>query len=182
MRRTSEQTIPEGLAQGVDEASPNIRELAARFAEVTRRLELAERVRNQSRHDEEAGAVVHETDDESKAIEYVTANGFSIVRPWEAGGAPKPTGGTFRFAVSDAEGKERQVNVQISERLIAKTTFRTRGRIQSSSSFWICCAERHLAKYVWEQDASPESDSLLVETLDPEEVILALSWEAPSSQ
>ena len=123
MRRTSEQTIPEGLAQGVDEASPNIRELAARFAEVTRRLELAERVRNQSRHDEETGAVVHETDDESKAIEYVTANGFSIVRPWEAGGAPKPTGGTFRFAVSDAEGKERQVNVQISERLIAQTAF-----------------------------------------------------------
>jgi hypothetical protein len=178
VRRTTEQTIPEDLAQGPAELAPNIRALTAQFAGVTKRLELGERRRSQSRRDEERATVVHQTDDASEAIEYVTDNGFSIVRPWESGYAPKPTGGACRFAVTDEAGREHQVNVKISERLISEIALRTRGRIHLSSSFWICCAERHLANYVWERDEFPVSDNLTVENLDPEEVMLALRWGA----
>lgn len=178
VHRTTEQTISEDPAQGGAEVQPNIRALTARFAELTKGLEQAEAARRQSLSDEEIDAVVHLADDESRPIEYVTENGFSIVRPWEAGCAPRPTNETWRFLVSDPSGNERHVSVVVTNHLLARTTLHTCGRVQPSSSFWVCCAERHLANFVTDHDAFPDGDSLLVETLDPEEVILALSWDA----
>ena len=44
------------------------------------------------------------------------------------------------------------------------------------NSFWICCAERHLANHVWENDGYPQSDNLQVNRLDPEDVMTAIRW------
>ena len=90
---------------------------------------------------------------------------------------PAPADGSFCFLVRDPHGAECEINIEITTEVIADTAFRTRGHIQVSSSFWICCAERHLADYIWEHDAFPDNDRLLVESLDPEEVILATRWE-----
>ena len=46
-----------------------------------------------------------------------------------------------------------------------------------SDSFWICCAERHLANYVSERADFPDNDELIGEELKPEDILLALRWD-----
>jgi hypothetical protein len=171
VRRASEQVIPEELAQRVTD-------LTARVAELTRRLDLYESVRGNGngRRNQETDAAVRDADDSSNSIELITENGFSIIRPWESGNSPAPTGGQCRFRVSDASGMEREVTVEISHRVMAETSRYTRGHIQPSSSFWICCAERHLAHYLDEHDRLPDGNHLTIETLDREELLLAIRW------
>lgn len=168
VRAASEQTIPELAAL--------VAELALRVAELTRRLGLSEAVRSTGKRDQRTDAPIEEADDSSIRIEFLTENGFSIVRPWETGNAPVPIDGKCRFLVSDSQATEREIKVEISRRMMTETSFHTRGRIQPTSSFWICCAERQLADYVAEHDAFPEGDELIVEALDPEEVILTTRW------
>jgi hypothetical protein len=71
---------------------------------------------------------------------------------------------------------EREVTVQISREAVTEASLRTRGRIQLSSSFWISCAERHVANYVSEHADFPEDDELIVEKLDREDILSALRW------
>ena len=162
MRATSEQSIPEELVQ-------RIGDLTARFAE------LSEYVRRATNAPEGAGR----NDDENFArpVEFLTENGFAIVRRCEADGSPAPADGSFRFLVRGPDGAECEINTEITNQLIAETAFRARGHVQISSSFWLCCAERHLADYVWEHDGCPDGNQLVVECLDCEEVMLALRWE-----
>ena len=112
----------------------------------------------------------------ARPVEFLTENGFAIVRRWEADGSPPPTDGSFCFLVRDAEDTEYQVTVNIANQLIKETEFNTRGRIQVSSSFWICCAERHLADYVEEHEHIPDNNKLTLETLNCEAVMLAFRW------
>lgn len=162
VRAASEQSIPDELVQ-------RIADLTARFTELSAFVRQA----TASERD------VHTTEARnlSRPIELLTENGFSIERPWETNGSPSPTDGECPFLVSDPQAKQREVKVEISRRLLLETSFYTRGRIEPTNSFWICCGERHLADYVWEHDTFPEGDRLLVETLNPEEVILATRWE-----
>jgi hypothetical protein len=162
VRAASEQSIPHELVQ-------RIADLTARFAE------LSVYVRDAT----SAPDVVRTNDTKKLArpIEFLTENGFAIVRHWEIDGSPVPTEGSFSFRVRDPQGAECEVVVEIATELIIETAFSTRGRVQVSSSFWICCAERHLADYLSDHENLPDGDELLVETLDPEEVILATRWE-----
>ena len=134
--------------------------------------DLSEYVRLVALDDQNAAAI--ETDS-AKPIEFVTENGFAIMRPWEADG-PQPTGGPFPFLVRDPHNAECVVTVDVAGALFAETTLDTRGRIGFSSSFWICCAERHLADYLTENECVPDGEKLTVTHLDPEEVMLALRW------
>lgn len=171
VRRANEQIIPEELTR-------RVADLTARVAELTRRLQLHEAVRGNGhrRRNEETDAALRSADDSSNSIELITENGFSIVRPWETGNSPAPAGGKCRFRVSDASGIEREVTVETSNRVMAETSLLTHERIQSSSSFWICCAERQLANYLEEHDCFPGGDKLIVEILNPEEAMLAIRW------
>lgn len=162
MRAASEQSIPHELVQ-------RIADLSARFAK------LSEYVRGATSAPDDVRT--NDTENSARPIEFLTENGFAIVRHWEIDGSPFPTDGSFSFRVRDPEGAEREVVVEIATALIVETAFSTRGRVQVSSSFWICCAERHLADYVSDHQNLPDGDELLVETLDPEEVILATRWE-----
>lgn len=162
VRAASEQSIPEELVQ-------RIGDLTARFAELN---ECVRRVTSAAE-----GAGLNDAENFARPIEFLTENSFAIVRQWEADGSPAPADGRFCFLVRDQEGAECEVKTEIANGLIADTAFHTRGRIQLSSSFWICCAERHLAGFVWEHDGFPDGDRLLVETLDPDEVILATRWD-----
>jgi len=168
MRPTNGKTVTE-LAQSVAE-------LTGRVADLTRRIELTEMVHGTRERDQERDAVVREEDDASNPIEYITENGYSIVRPWESRGLPAPADGKCCFGVSDGF-IEREITVEISRDVVAQISLRTRGRIQLSNSFWICCAERHLANYVSEHADFPERNELIVESLDREDILLALRWE-----
>jgi hypothetical protein len=113
----------------------------------------------------------------TRPIELLTENGFSIWRWWEIDRTPPPLNGNYRFLVRDPRSCERELTVEITAELFGQVTMRTRGRILFYSSFWIYCAERHLAIYLWEHDDYPPQDKLRVELLDPVDCDLALRWE-----
>jgi len=71
---------------------------------------------------------------------------------------------------------EREITVTIAAELFPDIFRQTRGRISNSCSFWICCAERHLANYLWERDDYPAGDRLAVDYLDPDDVMSAVNW------
>lgn len=161
MCAASEQSIPHELVQ-------RIADLTARFAE------LSEYVRGTT---SAPGRVrTNHTENFTRPIEFLTENGFAIVRHWEIDGSPVPTDRSLSFMVRDPQGAECEVAVEIATELIRQTAFRTRGRVQVSSSFWICCAERHIADYVTEHKGCPDGNELTVDHLDCEEVMLAIRW------
>jgi hypothetical protein len=159
----------------VAELAQLVTDLTGRVADLTRRVELAEGVGRNGVLDQGADAVVRDEDDSAETIEFITENGFSIIRPWESGTSPLPTDARCRFGVSDGF-IEREVSVEISREVVTEISLRTRGRIQISDCFWICCAERHLANYVTEHADFPEDDKLIVKKLNREDVLLALRW------
>ena len=89
---------------------------------------------------------------------------------------PPPSDGTYAFNVRDPQSMERVVAVEIADDAVVQIELLTRLRILLSSSFWICCAERHLATYVYENDDYPPGDRLRVEQLSPEECMAAIRW------
>lgn len=162
MRATSEQSIPEELVQ-------RIGDLAARFSELS---EYVQRAKTNARD-----VRTNDAGNCARPIEFLTENGFAIVRRWETDGSSVPANGSFCFLVRDPDGAESEINTEIANQLIAETEFRTRGHIQLSSSFWICCAERHLADYLEEHEHVPDNNKLTLEILNCEAVMLAFRWE-----
>ena len=112
----------------------------------------------------------------SRPIEFVTENGFSIMRLWEIDQEPPPRDGNYNFLVRNPEGLERENTVEIADELFVDIELRTRSRIRSSSTYWICCAERHLSIYLWENNDYPPGDRLCVKGLNPEDVMSAIRW------
>ena len=115
--------------------------------------------------------------DERRPIELLTENGFSIFRRWEVEGTPVPAGGEYEFLVRDPNGDERQMLVEIGHQLVTRIEIHTCGRIVSSNSFWIWCAERHLAAHVSEHGECPADGQLRVQTLTPADLNLSIRWE-----
>jgi hypothetical protein len=169
MRAASEQTVSEDLTQ-------HVAELTAQVAELTRRIDLIELVRGNGRSHPHTEPVVHGTDDSSNPIEYLTDNGFVIVRPWEEEESRAPAEGNCRFLVSDPNGNERTIAVKISRELMTATAMQTNGRIDQANGFWICCAERRLAEYVVEHDSFPDANEIIVNDFDREDLLLAIRW------
>lgn len=115
-------------------------------------------------------------EEETRPIELVTENGFSILRPWEIDGASPPQATTYFFLVRDSQSREREIAVEIANELVLSIELRTNGRVLCGSTFWTCCAERHLATYLWETDDYPPGDRLCVNRLNPEDVMTAIRW------
>jgi hypothetical protein len=114
-------------------------------------------------------------------IEFLTENGFSIFRRWEIEGTSDPDRGEYEFSVRDPDGSERLICVEISHELVTQIELHTHLRIRLSSSFWIYCAERHLAAYLSEHDENPPDGKLRVGTLTPDDWNLSIRWEGPES-
>lgn len=116
-----------------------------------------------------------------RPIEYLTENGFSIERANENDATrPAPKGG-YVFIVRDPKGTAREMRVRIHPDAVNEITRRSGGRIANESSYWICCAERHLADYLWENDDYPPDGNLTVEMLTIEDLNLAIRWGTTKS-
>ena len=113
-----------------------------------------------------------------RPIELITDNGFSIVRAIEFDGRRPLQAGKYEFVVFDSHGHQLEITVEVDGKVFVEITLRSRGRISSQSSYWICCAERHLADYLWENDCYPADQRLRVEWLTPRDVNLAIRWKA----
>jgi hypothetical protein len=116
--------------------------------------------------------------DNTRPIELVTENGFSILRLWEINREPLPSSGRYKFLVRRPPSVEREITVEIAGELVVEIELKSRRRIQPGSTYWICCAERHLANHLWEEDDYPPGDRLCVSRLDPEDVMSAIRWRA----
>jgi hypothetical protein len=110
-------------------------------------------------------------------IEYVTENGFGIIRLCEIDKSIPAVGATHRFLVHDPNGYELHITVHISSDAIAQVGWRCRGRLSSESSYWISLAERHLATYLWEHDDYPADAKLEVDGLSLDDIDLARRWD-----
>ena len=113
-----------------------------------------------------------------RPIEFLTENGFSIVRRWEADGRPQPIDGRFSFLVRNPQDLESEVTVEVAEECLQTMPLHARERVPISSSFWISCAENHLAEYLWQHDAFPIDNALMVDCLSPAEIISATRWKS----
>jgi hypothetical protein len=111
-----------------------------------------------------------------RPIELITENGFSIVRASELEGATLSPAGKYEFLVGHEQGNQMEITVEIDGKIIIEITLRSRGRISSQSSYWICCAERRLAEYLWENDCYPPNERLRVEYLTVRDINLANRW------
>lgn len=109
-------------------------------------------------------------------IEYLTENGFSIIRMSDSADL-LVSSSEFNFLVRDPDGYELPITVKIAPSLIGEIEMRTRWRLARVSSYWICCAERHLATYLWEIDDYPPEGQLAADQLTLEDIDVARRWE-----
>lgn len=112
-----------------------------------------------------------------RPIEYLTENGFSIIRLSDIDKTIPSVGATHEFLVRDPHEYELHITVQILSEAIAEVGWRCRGRISNESSYWISLAERHLANYLWENDDYPPDACLTVDHLTLDDIDLARRWD-----
>jgi len=113
---------------------------------------------------------------EVSPIQYVTENGFSIIRLCDVDKSVTATSRECRFLVRNERGWEREVTVAFEESLIAQIQSRRHSRLLDSSVLWLVCAEQFLATYLWENDDYPEGGQLIISELPADQLLLATHW------
>jgi hypothetical protein len=113
---------------------------------------------------------------EVSPIQYVTENGFSIIRLCDVSRSVTATSRECRFLVRNERGRESEVTVHFEESLIAQIQSRRRSRLLDSSVLWLVCAEQCLATYLWESGDYPEGGQLIISELPADELLLATHW------
>ncbi|HVS83593.1 MAG TPA: hypothetical protein VHE60_17820 [Pyrinomonadaceae bacterium] len=113
---------------------------------------------------------------ERTPIEVLTENGYTIVRKSDLEPTLADSARDCRFLVRDSDNHEREVKVEFNENTIALVNELRPTPLRSESTFWICCAEQHLATYLWQMDEEPPDGSLVIDSLSPEDLRLACTW------
>jgi len=111
-------------------------------------------------------------------IQYLTENGFSIIRRCDVDDSIPKDGFEQCFIVRDPDGYELDITVTFGTSAATEIIHRSRGRITFKSSFWVSATERHLAEYLWEHDDYPPDARLNVDELTLDDMNLAREWEA----
>jgi hypothetical protein len=115
--------------------------------------------------------------DDPKPIEYQTENGFRIVRVCEINRSIPAVGLMHRFLVRDPDGFELEITVEIIEAVATALVGRSRGSLSADSSYWVCCAERHLGTYLLEVMDYPPDEKLIVDQPSSDDLNSAMRWE-----
>jgi hypothetical protein len=114
-------------------------------------------------------------------IQYLTENGFRIIRRCDVDESIPKDGIEHGFIVRDSDGYELDITVNIDPHVAAEIIRRSRRRITFESSFWINSAERHLAEYLWEKSDFPPGARLTIAQPDLTDLDLALRWTADNT-
>ena len=117
----------------------------------------------------------------SSPIQYVTENGFSIIRLGEVDGLENDSARNCRFLVRNERGSEREVTVHFEESLVAQIQSQRRKnqrrtRLLETGVLWVICAEQCLATYLWENDNYPDGGRLDIGELSVDALLLATHW------
>jgi hypothetical protein len=115
-------------------------------------------------------------------IEFQTDNGFSIIRFSDIDDSIPATGLVHQFLVRDPDGFQLEVTVEIAETIAEALARRSRGRLTADSAYWICCAERHLAEYLWDNEDFPPDAKLTVDQPILDDLNLARRWGAETER
>jgi hypothetical protein len=110
----------------------------------------------------------------SPTIKFVTENGFAIERVCERESSTTDSACGCHFVVRGPNDEERRVSVAFAETAIQLVqSSRGASSLPLNSSFWLRCAERHLATYLWEMNEVPPGGRLIVDQLLVEDQYLA---------
>ena len=120
--------------------------------------------------------IIDSVAERSRPIEFQTDNGFSIIRVADLNDSVSTKGFTHEFVVRDPDGFELEVTVDIAETLADALARRSSGHLSFDSSYWICCAERHLAEYLWDKEGFPPDAKLAVNEPLLTDLNLARNW------
>jgi hypothetical protein len=115
-------------------------------------------------------------------IQYMTENGFSIIRLSEVDGSVIDTARECHFLVRSEGGWEREVAVHFEEGLVAQIQRQRRTHLSDTSVLWLVCAERCLATYLSENDDYPRGGQLTISELPVDEFVLATHWNDQEDQ
>jgi hypothetical protein len=113
---------------------------------------------------------------EISPIQYITENGFSIIRVSDVDKSFVDTPSKCRFLVRNERGWEREVTVHFDEKLISQIQIRRRIPLSKTSVLWLVCAEQCLATYLWENNDYPDNGQLSISELPLDELLLATHW------
>jgi hypothetical protein len=111
-----------------------------------------------------------------RPIEYLTENGFSIIRLSDIDKSIPASGLMHRFLVRDPDGFELEITVDVAEEVAQALASRSRGHLTADSLYWVCCAERHLAEYLCDQEDYPADARLIVDQPSLKDLNLARRW------
>jgi hypothetical protein len=109
-------------------------------------------------------------------IQYLTDNGFSIIRRCDVDDSFAKDGIEHCFIVRDPDGYELDITVRFDTRAAAEVVERSNRRVNFESSFWVNAAERHLSEYLWEHNDYPPNAELTIDQLTLDDLDLARRW------
>ena len=110
------------------------------------------------------------------AVSVVTENGFTIVRTCDVDADAPSVPGKHCFVVQDDGGAEHEVTVEFSEEATALVQRRRRSPLPPENSFWLNCAERSLATYLFEKGQLPPDGKLIVDDVCLDDLEVARRW------
>ena len=111
----------------------------------------------------------------SPTIKLITENGFVIERVCEREAAAADSANGCRFVVLGPDDEERRVTVVFGEAAIGIIrSLQPANPLSLNSPFWLYCAERHLADYLWETNNYPPVRGLTIDRLSDENLRLAM--------
>lgn len=108
-------------------------------------------------------------------IEFVTENGFCILRLCSLQPATVDSVGECHFVVRNPGGEEGELVVGFDEAVITQVQRHRHIPLSDVSLFWLTLAEQHLATYIWKNDHSPLS-KLVISNLTGGDLSLAARW------
>lgn len=117
-------------------------------------------------------AASHERKTDCAPIKVVTENGYGIARACEMDGA-----GKYKFIVSDSEEQACEVIVEFDPAAVTLVQSCRRQPLTSGSAFWVNCAERSLAAYLWEKDEFPPNGRLTLKEVCLSDLDAARLWD-----
>ena len=112
----------------------------------------------------------------SPPIEFVTENGFSIVRLSELQPSTVNSKSECHFLVRQPDDEESDVSVEFVVSVVAQAQSQRHILLSDTSDFWLTLAEQHLATYVWKNNQSPAGGRLVISQLSSDDLVLAAGW------
>ena len=109
------------------------------------------------------------------SIQTITMNGFTIIDDNET---PAREEHQRRFVVISPNGEKHEVVVEIQSEPIEYVQRITGRHLGPDNSFWTSQAQRLLSDFLWNEGKAPPMHRLVLKTLDPEKLPVAMRWQA----